>query len=75
MNSLDDTHPHVSSEICGKCRKAFQRGDRIVTAFIFDRRGLNPLNLGNSGVLLHEEFELVHVDCRDPSLTKGLLDG
>jgi hypothetical protein len=70
----DDLRPHVESDTCGRCRKKFQRGDRLTTAFIFDRRGLNPLNLGNTGAMLNEEFELVHIDCHDPLLKKGLSD-
>lgn len=74
MSNSDDLRPHVNSEYCGKCRKKFEAGDRVTTAFIFAKRGVNPLNLGNTGVFLTEEFELVHIDCRDPQLKRGLLD-
>ena len=68
----EDRLPHVDTHICGKCRKPFEPGARVLNAYIFHSVGVNPLNLGNKGVLLHEDFELVHVDCRDPLLKKGL---
>ena len=68
----EDRVPHVDTHVCGKCRKEFKPGERVVNAYIFHSVGLNPLNLGNKGVLLQEEFEFVHVDCRDPLLKKGL---
>ena len=70
--SPEDDRPHVDSWVCGKCRKEFSRGHRVTTAYIFEKRGLNPNNLGNTGALLYAEFELVHVDCHDPFLKKGL---
>lgn len=72
-DSADD-RPHVDSDICGKCRKKFERGHRLTQAYIFERRGVNPRNLGNTGTYLQAEFELIHVDCRDPFLKKGLKD-
>lgn len=69
----EDDRPHVDTHICGRCRKPFGKGDRITQALIFDRRGLNPSNLGNTGAFLQEEFEFVHIDCRDPLLKKGLV--
>ena len=71
--SPEDNHPHVDTDVCGKCRKPFDKGHRITHAFIFERAGLNPNNLGNKGAFLFEEFEFVHVDCNDPFLKKGLI--
>jgi len=31
------------------------------------------MNMAEIGAYLHEEFELVHIDCRDPNLSKGAL--
>lgn len=68
----EDSHPHVDTSTCGKCRKPFARGHRIIQVLIFDRKGSNPRNLGSTGAFLFEEYEFVHVDCRDPFLKKGL---
>jgi len=70
----EDDHPHVDTTVCGKCRKPFERGHRIAQALIFERRGVNPKNLGNTGVYLFADYEFVHVDCRDPYLKKGLFN-
>jgi hypothetical protein len=67
----EDERPHVDPHICGKCRKPFVKGDRVTQAYIFSHRGVNPLNLGNTGAHLFEEYELVHIDCTDPLLKKG----
>lgn len=66
--------PRVQAHTCGRCRKDFKKGDRVCQAWIFDRKGVNPQNLGAIGAYLHEEFELVHIDCRDTDLSKGLRD-
>jgi len=71
----EDRHPHVGSGTCGKCRKPFGPGHRVVIVNIVDRRGANPQNLGEIGVMLFEEYELAHANCRDPLLKKGLQDG
>ncbi len=63
----------VDSTTCTRCRKRFQKGDRIAQAFIIDSVGVHPLNLAALGAFFSEEFELVHIDCRDPDLTKGIL--
>lgn len=68
----DDLNPHVHSDTCGKCRKKFQQGERVVSAYIVDRVGPNTANLGQRGIYLFEEYELVHVDCTDTLLKKGL---
>lgn len=68
----EDQRPRVSTHICGKCRKPFEKGHRITQAFIFSNTGVNPQTLCGLGVYLEEEFELVHIDCTDPFLVKGL---
>jgi len=65
-------HPTVDSTTCGRCRKRFEQGDRVTQAFIIDHVGVHPLNLASLGAFFLEEFELVHIDCRDPDLTKGV---
>ena len=58
--------------MCGKCRKKLQPGDRVTQAYIVDRTGANPNNIVLLGAWLSEEFELTHIDCRDPDLSKGM---
>lgn len=64
--------PHTDDGACGKCRKKFDKGDRVTAAYIVDRVGCDPSNLSRKGVHLYEEFELVHIDCNDPRLTQGI---
>ena len=69
----EDDHPHVDSDTCSKCRKKFQRGQRVVPVHIVADTGLNPQNLKDRGVELFSEFEFAHFDCRDPYLKRGLV--
>lgn len=71
----DDMRPHTDTWVCGRCRKPFGKGERVTIAYITDGKALNPRNLGMPGLDIMEEFEMVHVDCRDIYLRKGILDG
>lgn len=68
----DDLSPHVGSDTCGRCRKPLLPGQRVFPAYIVLRKGLNPTNLREKGVMLTGEYEMVHADCHDPYLKKGL---
>ena len=68
----EDRRPHVDTHVCGKCRKPLEEGHRVGAAHIFHRKGVNPLDLGNTGAMLYDEYELVHIDCHDPLLKKGI---
>ena len=68
----EDDRPHVDTDVCGLCRKKVTKGHRVSVAHIIDRKGLNPLNLGQPGIFLKEEYEFVHINCHDPYLKKGL---
>jgi hypothetical protein len=68
----EDARPHVDDGTCGKCRKKFEQGHRVVISYIVDRQGNDPMDLGRRGLFLYEEYEFTHVDCRDPLLKKGL---
>jgi len=68
----EDDNPHVDSDTCGKCRKKFERGHRVCVANIVAYVGPNPENLKESGCNIYPEYELVHIDCRDPFLKRGL---
>jgi len=69
----EDLRPHVTSYICGRCRKPIGKGHRVLVARIAEGKGYNPNNINDVGLSLMEEFEMVHVDCRDPLLKKGML--
>lgn len=69
----DSSRPRVPEHICGRCRKEFVHGDRVQVARIFDRKGVHPADLALPGAYIYDEFELVHIDCRDPALVKGIL--
>jgi hypothetical protein len=71
LNS-EDSRPHVASDTCGRCRRKFERGHRVTTAYIFERAGVNPNDMLSLGAYLEAEFELVHIDCTDPLLVKGV---
>lgn len=71
----DDLHPHVDTDTCGRCRKPFLPGQRVFPAYIVLHKGCNPMNLRDQGVMLTGEYELVHADCNDTYLTKGLVVG
>lgn len=68
----EDAHPHVDTNTCGKCRRPLGPGHRVCIANIVAMVGPNPDNLRETGVHLYPEYELVHIDCHDPLLKKGL---
>jgi len=68
----EDVRPHVDTGVCGKCRRKLEKGHRVTVAHIVDRVGNNARNLGEKGIYLFDEYELTHIDCRDPLLKKGL---
>ena len=69
----DHTRPHVPNHVCGKCRKEFEQGDRLIITRIFDKKGFAAFDFSLPGAYVFEEYEFVHVDCRDPKLVKGLI--
>jgi len=71
----DDLRPHVGTWECGRCRKPITEGHRCVQARISHGKGRDPMNIHNEGLMISDEWEFVHVDCRDPYLKKGLSDG
>jgi len=68
----EDSRPHVNSDVCGKCRKKLLSGHRVSIAHIVERAGADKMNLTRQGLYLYEEFEIVHVNCNDPFLKKGI---
>jgi hypothetical protein len=73
QSKTDHAKPRVSVETCARCRKKFERGNRVTYCLIFDRAGRDPKNIAAMGVHLIHEYELIHIDCRDPFLVKGIV--
>jgi len=62
---------HVDSTVCGKCRKPLRAGDRVQIAHIVAEIGIDPSTFVK-GTTMAGEYEVVHVNCNDPLLVKGL---
>ncbi len=59
----------VPDNICAKCRKPLQPGDRIQHAFILvNPRAYNPEKVTERGLELGTDTEFCHVECTDPQL-------
>lgn len=71
----EDDRPHVDTDTCGKCRKKFEKGHRVVITHIVESTHNNLQNLGQKGLYLFREYELSHRDCNDPFLKKGPSNG
>lgn len=62
------TQPRCNTTTCVKCRRKFERGDRVQVVNIIDKIGGNPNNVREEGAWLTGEFELQHANCQDPTL-------
>lgn len=62
---------HVDSTVCAKCRKDVKPGHRVTIAYIVQTTGIDPGTL-RKGTTMGSEYEVAHIDCRDPFLVKGL---
>lgn len=69
----EDEQPHVDTDTCGKCRKKFAKGHRVSIANIIAEVGFNPERVTEKGCQIYPEYEMVHIDCRDPFLKRGLV--
>lgn len=69
---MSPTVQRVPNTTCARCRKTFEPGNRVNTAFIVQQIGRNPQSR-ELGAFLGTDFELVHVDCADPGLDGVLL--
>jgi hypothetical protein len=65
-------HPRCGTDTCVRCRKKFEPGDRATVVNIVDRVGVNPDNIRQQGAWLTGEFELLHVDCKNPGLDNSI---
>lgn len=60
--------------MCGRCRKKLQPGDRVTYCMIVGFVGSDPLNLAVVGAnMMRDEYEVAHLDCHDPNLSKGVI--
>lgn len=69
----DHLNAHVDSTICGKCRKTVGPGHRVTIAHIVQEIGVDHGTFCK-GTTMGVEYEIVHIDCRDPLLVNGLTD-
>ena len=61
-------YPRCSTDTCVRCRKKLGASDRVQVAMIVDKIGRNPTTR-EVGAFLSEEFELLHVNCTDTTLS------
>ena len=62
-------------DTCAKCMRKFEPGDRVTNAFIVVAVGVDPKNILERGVNLSgTDFEILHFDCENRSLTPTRLD-
>ena len=66
---MPELHPRGSTNLCIRCRKQFEPGDRVYPIYIVQKTGPNPDNLREQGAWLTGEFELSHADCKNPQLS------
>lgn len=67
----EDMRPHVDVRTCARCRKKFLPGDRVAVAHIYLNIAMDSSNRV-PGANLSDEYELVHINCKDTRLVNGL---
>ena len=58
---------------CMKCQRKLSSADRVIPAYIVEKTGVDPSDVRRFGAWLSGEFELIHVDCDNPSLDKMIV--
>ena len=66
-------HPRGNADTCIKCRKKFDKGDRVQIVHIVTGTGRNPHNPREFGAFLSDEFEMSHISCLDPQLSSDII--
>jgi hypothetical protein len=61
-------HPRNPGHTCARCLRKLARGDRVLIVHIVEKVGTNPDNPNQVGSWLTGDFELVHLDCKNPTL-------
>lgn len=62
--------PRTNEYTCTLCRKKVERGDRVLTVMIVEGIGIDP-ETSFPAARVTGEYEVVHVNCRDPKLDVG----
>lgn len=59
----------VADNVCAKCRRKFQSGQRVQPAYIvYDPDAYNPDKITERGMDLGTDNEFMHACCEDPFL-------
>lgn len=70
QTNLDPLRPRVPEYQCAICKKSVVREDRVVPVVAVIGIGIDPeTNL--PAAMCSDEYEVVHFDCKDPSLKLG----
>jgi hypothetical protein len=69
------THPRSDGSTCIKCRRKFERGDRVQVVNIIEKVGTNPSNPREVGSWFSGEFEVAHINCADTALESTIIIG
>jgi hypothetical protein len=68
-------YPRTDGSTCIKCRRKFERGDRVLIVNIIEKIGRDPSNPREVGSWFSGEFEVQHSNCADPSLDGTIILG
>jgi hypothetical protein len=68
-------YPRCNGGTCIRCRKKFERGDRVQIVNIIEQVGPNPSNPREVGSWFSGEFEVSHVECADTTLDGTIIVG
>lgn len=69
--SLDKLiRPRFPEYMCSRCKKTLKREDRVLTVTIVQGIDKDP-ETNFPAAVCSPEFEIVHVDCKDPTLVMG----
>lgn len=69
------TFPRCNGDTCVRCRRKFERGDRVQVVNIIEKIGHNPSNPREVGAWFAGEFEVQHSNCADPGLDGTIILG
>jgi len=68
-------YPKVNGDTCVKCRRKFERGDRVQVVNIIENIGSHPSNPKLVGAWFAGEFEIQHSNCADTCLDGAIILG
>ena len=68
-------YPRCSGDTCIRCRRKFERGDRVQIVNIIEKVGSHPVNPLEMGAWFAGEFEIQHALCADPGLDGTIIFG